>query len=508
MLQSDVTRRWGSPEPALFALATVGSGALSLFLGQDSNYDQLNYHVYLGWAFLNDRIDVDVAPVGVASYLNPVIQSIHYVGLTSLPPRLFGFALGAVHGLNAYLVYRLARLVLSGVGSRVLLAAVAGLVAASGPCAVSLLATTFGDNLLSIPVLAAFLLLARAAEEPGVDPTRRLVLAGLLGGIATGLKLTLGIDAVGLLAAAAAVAFRRRSARVCVVFAAAGAAGGLIAGGYWGWQMWRRFGNPVFPFLNNVFRSPYFVPEGLRDARWAARDWMAALKAPVEMALGPTDGLQEVAFRDVRYLVLLVVAGVALAVTLGSRHSHRPASPAAAVLGVAWLTAYLVWIAVFHYYRYFAAGEFLAPVAILALLRVVGDRRLALAWLAIAIVVVATTRTGSWGRIRWQVEPLRVEVPLGKPAAVLMDSTGVSFVAPFFPPGSRFFGTRGAGPALEQLVARELDRYPGPIVRLCRYGAPPEPLEKFGLVDEGRCKTIRSGSRGRLSVCRLARLSR
>ena len=508
MLESGVTRRSRSPEPALFALATLGSGALALALGQDSNFDQLNAHVYVGWAFLHGRLDADVAPLGMASYFNPLIQAFHYLGLTVLPPRVFGFLLGAVHGLNAWLVYRLARLVLSGVRGEVLLSALAGLVAASGPCAVSLLATTFGDNLLSIPVLGAFLLLARAATEPGADPTRRAALAGLLVGIAAGLKLTLAVYAVGLLAAALAVAFRLRRVRVVLAFAAAGAVGGLAAGGYWGWQMWRRFANPVFPFLNNVFRSPWFAPEGLRDFRWAARDWTGALRVPADTALGLTEGLQEIGFRDVRYLVLLLVAGVALATTLRPRRGRRPLLPAAAVVVVGWLAAYLAWLTVFHYYRYFAAGEFLAPVAILALLRVVGDRRLAVAWLAAAVAIVATSHTGHWGRIRWHDDPLRVEVPLREPAAVMVDATGVSFVAPFFPPGSRFFGTAGAGPALERVIAGELARHPGPFVRLCRYGAPPEPLERFGLVDEGRCETFRSGSRGRLWVCRLARLSR
>jgi hypothetical protein len=55
-------------------------------------------------------------------------------------------------------------------------------VAAAGPCAVSLLATTFGDNLLSVLVLSAFLLLLGVAEEPGRHATARFVLAGLLGG--------------------------------------------------------------------------------------------------------------------------------------------------------------------------------------------------------------------------------------------------------------------------------------------------------------------------------------
>jgi hypothetical protein len=304
------------------------------------------------------------------------------------------------------------------------------------------------------------------------------------------------------------VASCRRSARLVVVFAAAGVAGGLLAGGYWGWQMWSRFANPVFPFLNNVFHSPWFAPESLRDFRWASRDWTEVIRVPANIALGLTEGLQEIGFRDLRYILLLLSAGLALVAVLRPGGSRRPLPPAGTVVVVGWTAAYIVWLAVFHYYRYFAAGEFLAPVAILALLRVVGERRLAVAWLAGAVAIVATTDTGHWGRIRWHDGPLRVAVPLRQPAAVLVDATGVSFAAPFFPAGSRFFGIAGTGPALERVIAGELGRHPGPFVRLCRDGAPPEPLEKFGLVDEGRCETFRSGSRGRLWVCRLERLLR
>jgi hypothetical protein len=507
-LESGVTSRWGSIEPALFALATAGSGAFALALGQDANFDQRNYHVYLGWSFLANRIDLDLAPGNLGgSYLNPLFHVFHYLGITSLPPRLFGFALGAIHGLNAYLVYRLARHVLSGIEWERALAAAAGVVAASGPCAVSLLATTFGDNLLSILVLAAFLLLVRVAEQPGRDKTVRLFMAGLMAGGAALLKLTFGTYALALLGAVLALGFRLRDGRVVLVFATGGLAGGLLGGGYWAFQLWQRFGNPVFPFMNNLFRSPHFIPVGLRDGRWAPRASTDVLTAPAEMALGLTERLQEVQFRDPRYLVLLLVAGMAVATTLFAGGRLRRFSPAAKVIVVGWIVAYVVWASVFHYYRYFAAGEFLAPVTILALLRLAGERRLALAWLATAVLVVGAARTGSWGRVRWRDEPLRVRVPLREPAAVLVDNSGVSFALPFFPPGSRFFGIEGNGVVFDRLTAREIERHQGPVLRLCRAGAPPASVERFGLKEGGRCESFPTGGWGRLSLCRLERLS-
>jgi hypothetical protein len=74
--------------------------------------------------------------------------------------------------------------------------------------------------------------------------------------------------------------------------------------------------------------------------------------------------------------------------------------------------------------------------------------------------------------------------------------------------GSRFFNVEGNGAVFDRMTAQELDRDAGPVLRLRRYGAPPVPLEKFGLVDDGPCETFRSGGRGRLSPCQLDRVTR
>lgn len=34
----------------------------------------------------------------------------------------------------------------------------------------------------------------------------------------------------------------------------------LLTSGYWSWVLVRRFGNPVFPLANGLFRSEFFAP--------------------------------------------------------------------------------------------------------------------------------------------------------------------------------------------------------------------------------------------------------
>ena len=139
---------------ALFAAPVLAlMGGLSLWLGQDLNFDLLNYHYYAGYAFLHGRTFHDLAPAGSQSFLPPLLNVFHYLGIAHLPPRVFGFLLGTIHGLNALLLFALGlscwrATILGARGSSAVLAAVVG---SLGPAAVSLLGTTFGDNLVSIP---------------------------------------------------------------------------------------------------------------------------------------------------------------------------------------------------------------------------------------------------------------------------------------------------------------------------------------------------------------------
>jgi hypothetical protein len=550
----------------VLVVATVGSGLLALLLGQDVNFDQLHYHVYLGWSILAGRLGQDVAPAGSGSYLNPFLHVPSYLGIAHLPPRVFGFALGAVHGLNAYLVYRLARHVLRGRPGARAHAAIAGVVAICGPSAVALVGTTFGDNLLSVPVLAAFLLAAQAIDGPPRSARRALFAAGLLAGAAAGLKLTFAPFALGLAAASMAIGAFRRSGEAPLAVASGGAAGALLAGGYWAWQMWSRFSNPIFPVANALFPVGFDGTTTLTpDGRWASERWADVLVAPIEIALGLTDHLQEVPFRDVRCLLAVALIGAALVVaprlvaaawptaaalrvrgfrmsigarTLRSRcwcvfrwpggvvirmafRGSRPARRLRArieidrvvlTLVIGWLTAYVLWSRVFHYYRYFTAGEFLAPVVIAGLLVVLAPARFPVLWPLAAATMLVSSTTGSWGRLPWRDEPMTVRYGAGArppgPAAVIVDGPGLSYVLPFLPEGSRFFGIGMGSPALDRLVAREIERYPGPFLRLVQPERDPSDLAWLGLADAGPCGVLRTSGRGRLLLCPLARAPR
>lgn len=183
---------------------------------------------------------------------------------------------------------------------------------------------------------------------------------------------------------------------------------------------------------------------------------------------------------------------------------------AARVVVLYWVACYVVWLAAVHYYRYFAVGEYLAAAILLVLLACLLRRGLLVVWLALVLAVGAASDTGSWNRIAWGRNWYRVRFasPPEPGAAVMVDGDMASFVLPYFPEGTRFFGVvKGAFSPLHALVADRLRAHRGPIYRLGVDWARPSPLLSFGLADTDECEPVRT--RGtQLVLCRLERTRR
>jgi len=465
-------------------LAPLLSGALSLRLGADVNYDLRHYHFYNGYALVHGRFDQDLAPAGLQSFFNPLQDGLYYLGIRHLPPRLFGFLLGALHGLNVVLVHRIARRVLAADSQGRTLALLAAVLAGIGSNALSLLGTTTGDLLVVTPVLLALLLLC--PDRP------RLLAAGLAAGAAAGLKLTMLVPGVAL--AAALLAADRTPLAVLPRFALGSLLGFLATGGLWCARLLERFANPVFPFLNCLFRSPFFSAEAVLEPRFMARHWWEPLSLPLEMAMGWTSGLQEIRFREPRFLLAFFALVGWLFVR--ARRRGRSASilgrPARLLLAF-WLAAWVLWAYGLHYYRYAAALEMLAPVVLFVVLHgTPWERPPAVA--ALVIVTVLASRPVSWGRLPWSDDWFGAALPprdFPAESLVIVAGEGAAYLAPFFPEASRFVGlTRRGSPGLDGLIALRLGAHRGPVYLLAGVGATPDDATRFGLVPAGECQRI------------------
>ena len=367
--------------------AALAGAAYALLVGQDLNWDLFNYHRYNLHALIVGSFLEDVAPAGLQSFFNPIIYLPHYLLHRSLPPALAGAVLGGIQGLNIVLVWMLAGQLLRGSGG-LALQVMATALGVTGAVTLSEIGTSFADVLTSLPVLLALLLILRSSADHSQS---RLLSAGLLIGMAVGLKLTNSIYAVGALAA---VSVGARPLPRTLRLGTGVALGGLLTGGPWALFLWREYGSPTFPLYNGMFHAPDGPDSNLVEARFLPTDLADALFYPFYALIGD-HRTTEVAHRDGRFALLAVLALAALAAHLwrrgeGERQATAPQSQVGRPYASFMLVSYLLWLALFGIQRYAVVLEMLAGLAIVALLdSLLADRRKRLIVAAVVVVSVA-----------------------------------------------------------------------------------------------------------------------
>jgi hypothetical protein len=448
------------PSPGLAALGALaicgGAGLLSVALGPDNYWDLRFYHLYGPWAYLHDRYLYDVAPAEYQSYLNPVADFLFY-GMTSSilneMPRTIAFIMGAVHGLNAVLVAAISWHVLRPRerSTRVALCAAATLIGISGAGVVPLVGGTSNDLVNSIFVLGALLGILRIAGSPNERPAwRGFAWSGLSAGVGLGLKYTAAVCVPGLAVVALLAAMRRRTPAGLAVFGAGAALGFITLAGHHLFTLWRDFGNPVFPMLNNVFASPYFELESGTPGEFQARDIWQLIAYPFYWMKANSYVVSELPLRDWRgamAYVAIIAATAACGARLLRNEPRRHADGETRGLGLVFIfvaTSYVAWAYLFGNYRYAVTLEMLTGVIVMGAVTWVARGRVpriagAGALLAIA---AATTVYPDWGRGRYGERTIDVRVPSLPPNSLVLISTGqpVAFFIPFAEPTAQFIG--------------------------------------------------------------------
>ena len=434
-----MTRRTGvSAIPKEFAARNlvpcallIGFGLLAVLLGQSNSWDLRNYHLYDGWAFWTSRGDRDFAVAQLQTYFNPLLATFTYVLFANLPPWLSTFTLGALQGANILPLYAIARRLLpsTGAGSRDWLPIGAALVGAMGVTQISELGGSIGDNLVSLPTLCAFALVLDAPQLS----LRRSVCAGMLIGLATGLKLTVIPFAIGLMIAVLVLAWDQRDRwRILGATAAAAAFAFLVTDGFWMLRLYQQFGNPLHPMFAHVFGGDYAPPMSMRDDRFIPRKALEWLFYPLVWLTAP-HRVSDAWFFDLR----IPLAFLATPLLIRRRDATEPRLERALLIGLG--VAYLVWLMLFGIYRYLAPLEMLAPLLVMLVL----ERNAKKAAIMLLLVMLVCVRSPGWGHLhKYRASFLEAEIPaladLDQATIVLAEDEPLAFLALAFPPSARF----------------------------------------------------------------------
>jgi hypothetical protein len=402
--------------------------------------------------------------------------------------------------------------------------AIAGL---GAPLAFAEIGSTMGDLTLSVPTLAGVLVALRSVAHPERRlATRGLVVAGLLFGVAAGLKYTFGLACLAAAGALLAGPPRGLSRAAALAWLAAGGVPGfLVTAGPWMACLHTRFGSPLFPFFNGLFRSPFGGPASFRDGRWAFQSAFEALVWPFTQ-LGSQAGMSEVPIRS--WYLPMAWASLAFLILWGLRRALA-GGPRTEDLagGERWLlgffvTGYAAWAIQFAYYRYLLPFELLAPMVVMvALGRGIGRDGVRLGAIALVAVLMLGLSTKRFRGLfaGWRVASyFEVQLPPRSPEVgsmvLLAGGAPTSYLVPFLPAGIRAVRVGGnlqevEGPGLGQWRERLVAAHSGPFWILSsagEMGAGRAALRALGLeVDGESCGPVASAASHPTVLCRASR---
>lgn len=435
----------------LLALVLCVGGWVSVCFGQDYSFDLRNYHYYNAFAWVNHRLDLDFAVADRETFYNPTLDVPFYFAVQSMRPIWIGFLLGVLQSVPAVLLFALAFKVLGFVDSlatyRLSLALLCALTGTYDPVFFAELGTWFGDNLLTGLILAALLQLTELVPGMAAASANRRTPAlwgGFLIGCAAGLKLTFasyGI-AAGLSLLLLGGSWKQRSSAIGW-YGVASLIGFLLTFGHWAVRLYMKTGNPVFPFFNGVFGSPYWFHDNMPLGFLHPVGWKQHIFYPIYFLWNQQKAM-EVPFRDARlaiasvalFLGVVVCAARRLVKARGASTSQELASVKSpephvlAFLAIFCVSAYVVWLYKFFIIRYLYPVDMLAPLLILLLLAVVlgSSRRVLLSFTCICCFIVSWMQVETYGwHLKWTKNYFEAEMPTIKDtddALVLMGWEG------------------------------------------------------------------------------------
>lgn len=402
--------------------SALAGGLLALSFGFSAEWDLLNYHFYNPHALLTGRDAIDVAPAQMQSYLNPTLYIPLYLIFETFPIQVLVFVTGAIQGGQMVLVYLIAQQVIG----RERIAPVGLLIVAGlgclGPIFLNQLGSTPADTILSSLVLAGLLLILKSVDVSGGKECFRIgLMAGALLGAAVALKLTFAIYAVPLGLVLLVSGKPENRLRLVISYGVGTSAGFLLMGGYWFLNLWQVYGNPFFPYFNNVFESNWIGAGNFRDLRFMPRSLWESLFYPYIWYEDPRR-VWEVDFKGLRILVLYPV--MFLLPLLRWRWLGKT-SPSLRLLLVFLAVSYFFWIRLFSIYRYLVIIEILAPLTLLAVVLVMTERA---RWgvLALALLIASQFQVDFHRNIptwRFNNQTVTALADLDSDAMIIIDST-------------------------------------------------------------------------------------
>lgn len=470
----------------IFCMLTLG--CLSVYLGKDLDWDLANYHYYNPFAFLNNRYDQDFWPASLNTYLNPTLDFLTYFLINTFPPRLVGFTLGAIHGMAVWLVFNIALLYLPKNINSFYIALIVTAVGAYCPQFIHGFGLFFGDITVGIFVLTSFYLIAKMLLTH--QKSSLWLFSGLLLGLGLGLKLTTAFYyASTLFSLLFLYLFQQEVIRLkSILFWVIGSAVGfIITAGYWLLFLWEKFQNPLFPFFNKIFHSPYYPEINWEFTEYFPQNVWEWIFYPFFFSLNGSR--VDMFFIDLRLpilYVLFILVGLIYLFNLYKNKQNIFESIAEKWLILFFLFSYFFWELSFSILRYAVILEMLVPLLIVLLIRKIFQnprvQNLTITTIfgtIICFVFTDVADRGTWTDDSYfgfkippsvhQIKNGLVLLPTKNYEFVDVWPLSLSYIIPFFPPDWRFIGVPYPNITIENTsteISKRISQHKGPLYYL------------------------------------------
>lgn len=433
-------------------------------LGADINWDLQNYHFYNGYLYTHGKLIADSLGT-VQSYLDPFLNSFYYILISRLSPLEVNLVIAALQSLSLVTVYFLAMTFFREAGNinKFTISLIVSLSALFGPVYWSELGGTMGDSLLASPVIMAIILLIRMILKRESREYCYTSSAGLLIGFVSGLKFTNMTYAVATFISLA-VCFTvmrlpyRKQFLLLVVFGLSATIAFVVTYGPVGWLLWSTFKNPIFPYFNDIFRSPYLAPYAIFDGRWFPKNILDYLKLPLELCVrqNTTDvnaahliGM-EIKFRTCLFAAVFVMLPFYMFNIIRRARDSEPRAMVASLFIVSFfVTSFVIWEVMFSYYRYLAVLEIIAPFTLVVMFGSFhgsfykdGDLSTAMAILVLLLSLYSLPES-TWGREPFSSSYFGIHKSTFKEyknSLLVVGHAPLGFVLPYFPSDNHIIG--------------------------------------------------------------------
>ncbi len=444
----------------------------ALWAGKDLNWDAINYHYYLPFSLFKGRLTQDYFPASVQSYLNPIPYIPFYLLVESgAPSAVVSICLAALHSINLWLIYLIARQLLPKKST--LTIALAMLLAAASILFWSQVGSSFSDIITSIFILYA---LWRLIESLSSERKSYLFWAGASMGVGVGLKLTCLPFALAMVFAWLVFSGFCKSISRLFVLIVGGGVGVAISGGYWWYRIWKEFGNPFFPLLNNIFHSDLFPYDPVTIDRFVPKGLLGYLGFPFRLLLPDSWVYTEVIAPDIRPLTLLISMALLFFGVCRSAFPRHLLSRQLRMVLVFFVLSVGLWQLTSGNGRYALPLFLMMGVLIVVVTSIMFSEKVASVLSFCVILIQLTTQvmasevrwnTSDWGRDWYDVEI--PELLRSRPSLYLsMDTNSWSFLAGKFHPKSSLININGqyalslSGPSGKR-VQYYLEKYKGSV---------------------------------------------